>query len=309
LHPDKICDQISDAVVDACLKVDPYARVAVETMGGHGILTLTGEITMDERIDVAQVAGDAYRAMTYKDIGVQTNIVQQSDEISNKVDNGGAGDQGVMVGYACQDNPDFIPQELHLSRKLLENFKRDGKSQVVLDDGHLTSVVLSVQNESKEGLEAYVRKVLKSYGPIDSLYCNNIGSFSMGGFDADTGVTGRKIVVDAYGPRVPVGGGAFSGKDATKVDRSAAYMARWCALKLLHDSGADEVTVRLGYVIGSEYPLLQEACIDGRYQKIHEDCRPQAIIERFDLRTPIYQKTARYGAFGSGMFKWDRYDD
>jgi S-adenosylmethionine synthetase len=218
------------------------------------------------------------------------------------VDKGGAGDQGIMVGYACNENEIFIPAELYFCRKLLKPFEVDGKSQVVLEDGKIINVVLSVQGKTQEELHKY----LLDQGITAESYCNNTGSFEIGGFEADAGVTGRKIVCDAYGPRVPVGGGAFSGKDPTKVDRSGAYMARYIALHLLKERGAKEVMVKIGYVIGKAEPLLKQAIIDGVEETFNYDCRPQAIIETLDLRKPMFRKTAEIGPFGNNIFSWEK---
>jgi len=305
-HPDKICDQISDAILDDCLKQDPNSRVAIETMGGHGIITITGELTTKAFSYMDRIAKKVYKDLGHTDeIGVQVNVVSQSPDISQGVDSGGAGDQGIMVGYACNENEAKIPQELYLAREILKPFQADGKSQVVLnDDGTINNIVLSVQGKTREELEIHLKKTIKD---DYAYYCNNTGSFDIGGFDADSGCTGRKIVVDAYGPRIPVGGGAFSGKDASKVDRSGAYMARWIALKLLEEHKADDAIVRLGYVIGRSEPLLREAVVDGQVFNLEEyDCRPQAIIERFNLRKPIYQDTAANGHFGFiGEYPWE----
>ncbi len=304
-HPDKICDSISDAVVDACLARDKYSRVAIETVGGHGKIMLMGEVTSLVKVDFAQLALDKYNQLTGLEIKVLTNIVAQSPEIQQKVDNGGAGDQGLMIGYACNENESYLPQEMYLARKLLEGFKVDGKSQVVMEGEKILNVVLSVQGKTQQELEKHVIKTLPS--ATQSMYCNNIGKFEIGGFESDSGCTGRKIVVDAYGGRVPVGGGAFSGKDPTKVDRSAAYMARWIALQLLKKYGAKEVMVKLGYVIGKAEPLLQVALIDDKEEKLTDfDCRPQAIIEKFDLLRPIYNDLAENGHFGRSELPWEK---
>jgi len=297
LHPDKICDQISDLLLDEYLKVDPRARVAIETIGGHGQIGLYGEVTAKSEVNIKKIVKDYYKKLTGQNIRVQSFITVQSPEISQGVDHGGAGDQGIMVGYACNENEQKIPQEMYLARKLLEGFDVDAKSQVTIEKGQISSVVLSVQGKTREEL---IRHVLESGIKVNKkqIYANNTGSFEIGGFDADSGCTGRKIVVDAYGPRVPVGGGAFSGKDATKVDRSAAYMARWIALKLLKKYGAKEVLVYLGYVIGKAEPLIKMALVDGKETSFRYDCRPQAIIERFDLRKPIFLETAKEGHMG-----------
>jgi len=314
-HPDKICDQISDAIVDACLEQDPMSRVAVETMGGHGTIVLTGEVTTKAVIDFSSIAKKVYFELTKKEIGVLTNIVKQSSDISMGVDRGGAGDQGIMIGYACNENESYVPNELFLARDLLEPFEVDAKSQVTMVGDKITDVVLSVQGKTRDELQNYLiswfgQHLLYCNKKLPNTYCNNTGAFNLGGFDADSGVTGRKIVVDAYGPRVPVGGGAFSGKDPTKVDRSGAYMARWIALNLLKKHGAKEVLVKLAYVIGKPEPIMMKALIDYREVQLlgygDFNCRPQAIIERFDLRRPIYQQTARQGHFGYDEYPWEK---
>jgi len=316
-HPDKICDQISDAIVDECLRQDENSRVAIEVVGGHGIVVLMGEVTTKAITDFSSIAKKVYFDLMGKEIGVLTNIVKQSPDISQGVDYGGAGDQGIMIGYACTENEMRIPQEMYLARKLLEPFVVDGKSQVTIDGGKVTEIVLSVQGKTQEELLEYVGGFMAKVLPdnvMPDVYCNNTGAFNLGGFDADSGVTGRKIVVDAYGPRIPVGGGAFSGKDPTKVDRSGAYMARWIALQNLYKYEAEEVLVKLAYVIGKSEPIMAESTIQtpGSFGStrgsltvgIDYDCRPDAIIERFDLRKPIYQETAKYGSFGRN-YPWE----
>ena len=299
MHPDKICDQVSDLILDEYLKQDPFSRVAVETVGGHGLIALFGEVTSKGRVDYATIVKKYYKKLTKKDIKVISHIATQSPEIAQGVDNGGAGDQGIMIGYACRENDAQLPQEVYLARKLLEGFDVDGKSQVTLENGKLTSVVISVQGKTHKQLKAHVKNCGLDLDP-KKIFANYTGAFAIGGFDADSGCTGRKIVVDAYGPRVPVGGGAFSGKDATKVDRSAAYMARWIALELLKKSGAGEVMVKIGYAIGKAEPVIKTALIDGRKTAFGYDCRPQAIIEQFALRKPIYLDLAKNGHFGRG---------
>jgi S-adenosylmethionine synthetase len=305
LHPDKICDQISDVLLDAYLKQDPYARVAIEAVGGHGNIALFGEVTSEHKINHEAVIRKYYKKITGQNVKISSNIVKQSPEISQGVDQGGAGDQGIMIGYACSDNESYLPQEMYLCRRLLDGFDQDGKSQVTIENGKITSVVLSVQGKTQIELKQHVADVgIK----IDqsNIFANNTGSFEMGGFEADSGCTGRKIVVDAYGPRVPVGGGAFSGKDPTKVDRSAAYMARWIALQLLNKYGAKEVIVKLGYAIGHRQPLIKSAYVDNGEVSFDYDCRPFAIIERFNLREPIYADLAKNGHFGRKNLAWEQ---
>jgi S-adenosylmethionine synthetase len=309
-HPDKICDQISDAILDECLKQDPMSRVAVETMGGHGKIFLTGEITTKALVNYKLVAKEIYRDLLNKNIEVFSNIVSQAPEIAQGVNKGGAGDQGIMIGYACNENYQKIPQELYIARRLLKPYKTDAKSQVTLNGHGIKKIVLSVQGKEQQDLIDHIDTFMAMYYPSNTfpeVYCNNTGSFITGGFDADSGVTGRKIVVDAYGPRVPVGGGAFSGKDATKVDRSAAYMARWIALKE-QKNGSKEVLIKIAYVIGKIEPIMVAMCVEGVEYDISKeyDCRPEAIIERFDLRKPIYRDLSKNGHFGRNELAWEK---
>ena len=304
-HPDKICDRISDAILDECLKQDPDTRAAIETMGGHGIITVTGELTTTAFVDIPEVVKRVYG----KDIGVQTNIVRQSPEIAQGVDTGGAGDQGIMVGYACNDNDELVPQEYYLARKLARriyaDYPFDGKTQVTLLEDGKVRVVASFQHADKKALENLFKDFFKSLNiEIEDLHCNPAGNWVVGGFDADAGLTGRKLAVDNYGPRVPLGGGAFSGKDATKVDRSAAYMARYIAVGLLKENNAKEVLVRLAYAIGYDQPLEATAIIDGKVETIEGyDISPKEIIRLLDLKKPQFSKTAEWGHMGNN-FKW-----
>lgn len=290
-HPDKICDLIADNIVIECLNQDLESRCAIEVLGGHGQVVISGEVTTKAIVDYCKITRDFYKSHCGKDIGVMCNIVTQSPDIALGVDRGGAGDQGIMYGYACDENDLKIPQEMYLARKLLEPFKVDAKSQVTIEDGLVTDVVLSVQGMEQEALQEYVRVFLNSFNVRCSkylnVYCNWTGKFEIGGFDADCGVTGRKIVVDQYGARVPVGGGAFSGKDFTKVDRSAAYFARWIALDLLKNSSAHEVLVEIAYCIGKSEPLMVTASLDGYKHDVSDryDCRPQSIIKFFKDKT------------------------
>lgn len=308
-HPDKLCDRISDAILDAYLAQDPYSRVAAETCGGHGVVFVTGEITSKGDVDIEkivhEIAGD--------EIEVHTKIVKQSPEIAQGVDTGGAGDQGIMIGYATDETPELLPLEVVLARRLnqfiYEEYSYDGKTQVTLDpEGEVESIVASFQNVSKEDLTRKVEEFIKERGLSGKLelHINPAGDWNQGGFDADTGLTGRKLIVDNYGPRVAIGGGCFSGKDATKVDRSAAYIARRIAVDYLKKRGAHEVLVRLAYAIGYAEPLEKTVIIDGKVEEIEGyDLTPNGIIEYLDLRRPIYAKTAEYGHFGNG-FDWDK---
>lgn len=310
MHPDKICDRISDAILDACLKQDPDSRVAIETMGGHGIITITGELTTKAYVNMRQIArdivGDKY--------GVQVNVVQQSPEIANGVDTGGAGDQGIMIGYATNETAERLPLEVTLSRSLnrflYERWPYDGKTQITIDeDNHIVSVVASFQNAPHDKLLAAVWEWLDSRGAHRAhtiVHVNPAGDWSIGGFEADTGLTGRKLAVDNYGPSIPLGGGCFSGKDPSKVDRSAAYMARKVATDYLKARNAHEVFVRLAYAIGYNQPVEATVIIDGKPEEVSPgyDLSPLGIINHLNLKRPIYSKTAEYGHFGHG-FDWE----
>lgn len=310
-HPDKVCDQISDAILDACLEQDPMSRVAIETMGGHNLITITGELTTNAYVDipviVRRIIGDKY--------GIQTNIVKQSPEIANGVDTGGAGDQGIMVGYACRENEERIPQETYLARDLCKfiyrMFKEDGKTQITINENkEIVAVVASFCNASTSALKVIVDAWLNHKLEINNqpkIFINPAGDWNQGGFDADTGVTGRKLAVDNYGPQIPIGGGAFSGKDATKVDRSAAYMARKMAVHYLDHLGANEVIVKLAYSIGVADPVMISVEADGKLIEIGDswDLTPKGIIDQLELRKPQFQTTAEWGHFGNG-FAWDK---
>ena len=308
-HPDKLCDQISDAILDAYLAEDPDARVAAETCGGHGVVFVTGEITStadDINIEkiVRRIAGD--------DIEVHAKIVKQSPEIAQGVDTGGAGDQGIMIGYATDETPEMLPREVVLSHALNEaiykKYPYDGKTQVTIaPDGSIDSIVASFQNVDQETLTKEVQDFIKANnlkGRLE-LHINPAGDWQQGGFDADTGLTGRKLIVDNYGPAVAIGGGCYSGKDPSKVDRSAAYMARRIAVDYLEKRHAHEVLVRLAYAIGYAEPLEKTVIIDGQPEEITGyDLTPRGIIKYLDLKRPIYEETAKYGHYGHA-FPWD----
>lgn len=318
-HPDKLCDQISDAILDAYLKVDPQARVAVETCGGHGKIFIVGEITSTTKIPADQIIKIVQRITGDDNLEVSLNLVQQSPEIAQGVDTGGAGDQGIMIGYACDETPEFLPLEVILARRLnqyiYEKHPYDGKTQVTLRDTRqgstVNSIVASFQNVPQNNLKSLVTDFISQNNLTASdqkitLHINPAGDWHQGGFEADTGLTGRKLIVDNYGPRIPIGGGAFSGKDPSKVDRSAAYMARRIAVDYLRQRKAHEVFVRLAYAIGYTEPLECSVIIDGQAEQVNGyDLTPQGIIKHLDLLRPIYEPTARYGHFGEG-FDWDK---
>lgn len=309
-HPDKLCDQISDAILDAYLAKDAQARVAVEACGGHGTVFLTGEVRSRAKIDAIKIV----KRLTGEDTKVIVRIAEQSPEIAAGVDTGGAGDQGVMIGYACAETPELLPLEVVLSRRLnqflYERWPFDGKTQVTLLGSEIIAVVASFQHAPTAELKAAVEEWLQmqEYAPLTGapkLHINPAGDWHIGGFKADAGLTGRKLIVDNYGPRVPIGGGAFSGKDATKVDRSAAYMARRIAVDYLRKHQAQEVLVRLAYAIGYDQPVEATAIVDGQEHDIADyDLSPRGIIKHLKLTRPTYEPTARYGHFGEG-FDWD----
>lgn len=308
-HPDKLCDRISDAILDAYLTKDPDARVAAETCGGHDVVFVTGEITSTAEVDIPAIV----KKIAGENLEVHTKIVKQSPEIAQGVDTGGAGDQGIMVGYACDDTPELLPREVVLARRLnqfiYQKHPYDGKTQITLaPNGEVESIVASFQNVSSKILKQLVEAFIKKYqltGKLE-LHLNPAGDWNQGGFDADTGLTGRKLIVDNYGPGVAIGGGCYSGKDPSKVDRSAAYMARRVAVDYLRQRHAHEVIVRLAYAIGKAEPLEKTVIIDGKPEEITGyDLTPRGIIKYLDLKRPIYAKTAEYGHFGEG-FDWDK---
>lgn len=311
-HPDKIADQISDAILDAHLREDPLARVAVDVAGGHGKVFVTGEVTSTAKnVDVAAIV----RRLA-GDVELIEHIAAQSPEIAAGVDTGGAGDQGIMIGYATNETAEYLPLEVVLARRLnqylYEKWPYDGKTQVTLDGDRIVHIVASFQHAPQAELIKQIHAWLEGddLAAADTahldIYANPAGDWEIGGFDADAGLTGRKLAVDNYGPRIPVGGGAFSGKDPSKVDRSAAYMARKIAIDYLKSRQATEVYVRLAYAIGVAEPMEVTIIVDGIAEKgVGYDVTPNGIIDCLDLRRPIYEQTARYGHFGQG-FDWEK---
>lgn len=330
-HPDKICDQISDAILDECLKQDPSSRVAVETFGSHGLLVVGGEITSNAKVDFEKIARQVYRDIGHKDeLKVVVNIAAQSPDIAMGVDTGGAGDQGIMYGYADDETVEFLPKGLLLVHALTNGLERlrkggeipwlkpDGKAQVTVDGDKIKTVLVSCQHDEEVSHSQISRTLVETLvGPaVGDLFnieilVNPTGKFTQGGFSADAGLTGRKIMVDTYGGLIPHGGGCFSGKDPTKVDRSAAYMARFAAKNIVANGFAKKCLVSVAYAIGRAEPLMVEAInekgenLAGLVSKKF-DFRPKAIIERLDLRRPIYFQTAAYGHFGKPDLPWER---
>jgi S-adenosylmethionine synthetase len=367
-HPDKVADQVSDAILDAIFKQDPRSRVAAETLTNTGLVVLAGEITTNAHVDYIQVARDTIKrigydnteyGIDYKGCAIMVCYDKQSNDIAQGVDqasddhlNTGAGDQGLMFGYACQETPELMPAPIYYAHRLMERqaqLRRDGrlpflrpdaKSQVTMryvngKPHSIDTVVLSTQHspdqsESQTKMktsfnEAIIEEIIKPVLPkewlIDTKYLiNPTGRFVVGGPQGDCGLTGRKIIVDTYGGACPHGGGAFSGKDPSKVDRSAAYAARYVAKNVVAAGLATQCQVQVAYAIGVARPMNitinthgTGVIADDKIATLvneHFDLRPKGIIQMLDLLRPIYEKTAAYGHFGRNEpdFTWEKTD-
>ena len=356
-HPDKVSDQISDAVLDACLADDPNSRVACEVFCTTGQVVVGGEITTTTYIDIQDIVRRKIDEIGYREgmgfdsnCGVLNAIHSQSPDIAMGVDIGGAGDQGIMFGGAVKETPELMPLAIVLAREILVRLTKmtrskelawarpDSKSQVTLaydENGkvdHVDTVVVSVQHNPdvtqeqirEEVIEKVIKPVLESYNldpaQVKKFHINPTGRFVIGGPHGDTGVTGRKIIVDTYGGYFRHGGGAFSGKDPSKVDRSAAYAARWVAKNVVAADLADKCEIQLSYAIGVVEPTSIKVDTFGTGKKSNQelvdlirkyfDLRPAGIIKMLDLRRPIYKQTAAYGHFGRNDLDlpWERLD-
>ncbi|KKW39290.1 MAG: S-adenosylmethionine synthase [Parcubacteria group bacterium GW2011_GWA1_54_9] len=300
-HPDKRCDFIADSILDAYLAGDKRSRVAIEVMGGHRLVTINGEVTSAAKPDIMAVV----KGIVGEEYKVIENIVLQSPEIARGVDTGGAGDQGIMKGYATSETESLMPLEYELARnlcqKIYEKYPLDGKTQVTIENGVPTVVVASFQNTTNDKLLPLVQSIITA----KEYLINPAGEWKQGGFDADTGVSGRKLIVDNYGPELTIGGGSFSGKDYTKVDRSAAYMARRIAVRLLTERKAKTVHTKIAYAIGKAEPVMAVALVDGVEEAIiGYDLSPHGIKNALALDTVRYADTCVWGHFGRG-FVWD----
>lgn len=300
-HPDKICDFIADSILDAYLEGDKESRVAVEVMGGHNLITINGEVTSRAKPDVENLV----KNIVGKDYKIISNIVLQSSEIARGVDIGGAGDQGIMKGYATSETPEFLPLEYVLARdlcrKIYEKYPYDGKTQVTTENNKVKTVVASFQNTKNAELLEFVKSLIHA----EEYLINPAGEWAQGGFDADTGLSGRKLIIDNYGPEVSIGGGSFSGKDYTKVDRSGAYIARKIAVEILKKRNAKEVYTKLAYAIGKSEPVMAVAVVDGKEEEIiGYDLSPRGIREYLKLDKVKFTDTSSWGHFGRG-FEWE----
>lgn len=302
-HPDKICDFIADSILDAFLEGDKDSRVAVEVMGGHGLITVNGEVTSNASPNLEPLV----KKIVGEDYNVVIKLSKQSSEISRGVDTGGAGDQGVMKGYATAETESMMPREYELARslcmKIYEKYPYDGKVQVTLEGDKVKTVVASFQNSKNEDLLSLVQSIIKA----EEYLINPAGEWVQGGFDADTGLSGRKIVIDNYGPEIPIGGGSFSGKDCTKVDRSGAYMARKIAVDIIKSGKAKEVFVKVAYAIGKAEPVMAVVFLDGKEENIEGyDLTPKGIKKMLALENVKFKETSRWGHFGRSGFPWEK---
>ena len=351
-HPDKLCDGISDAILDECLKQDKNSRVAMETFAANNNITIAGQLTTNATIDVEKIVREKIKEigydnsetdMDYRTCNINIDIEKQSPDIALGVDVGGAGDQGIMFGYACDETENYMPYAIDvahkLSRRLTEVrkngtvpfFRPDGKTQVTVEyeDGkpkRIETILVSTQHldtvTTEEVKQAVIENVIKAVVPSNmmdektNIYVNPTGRFVIGGPYGDTGLTGRKIIVDTYGGYARHGGGAFSGKDASKVDRSAAYMLRHIAKNMVANGYAKKCEIQVSYAIGMKEPL--SVCVNtfGTSTKTEEelveliknkfDLTPAGIIKYLGLQEPIYTQTTNYGHFGKDSLPWEK---
>ncbi len=351
-HPDKLCDTISDTILDECLKQDKNSRVAVETFASGNEIVIAGQITSNANIDIEKLTREKIKEIgfdnekidiDYKTCKIHINITKQSPDIAMGVDVGGAGDQGIMFGFACDETENYMPYAIDMAHKLSKRLTQvrkdkiipylrpDGKTQVTVEyedekPKRIETILISTQHEEnitqeqlKEDIKEYVIKYIIPENMIDNntkIYINPTGRFVIGGPLGDTGLTGRKIIVDTYGGYARHGGGAFSGKDPSKVDRSAAYMLRHIAKNLVANGYAKKCEIQVSYAIGMKEPLSINVNTFGTGNKTEQeliqiiknnfDLTPDGIIEYLDLKKPIYSQTTNYGHFGKENLSWEK---
>ena len=351
-HPDKLCDFISDSILDACLEQDENSRVAIETFASKNLITIAGQITTNAKINVEQIARDRIKEIgydneqtdiDYRTCKVEVNITTQSQDIAMGVDIGGAGDQGIMFGYACDETPNYMPFAIEMAHRLARKLTKvrrnneisylrpDGKTQVTVEyEGdkpkRIETILISNQHLETMNMEQMkediIEKVIKPVIPTEyidkntKIYVNPTGRFVIGGPLGDTGLTGRKIIVDTYGGYSRNGGGAFSGKDASKVDRSASYMLRHIAKNIVANGYSKKCEIQIAYAIGMEQPLSvyvdtfgtatipEEQIVEIIKNKF--DLSPKGMIEYLNLKKPIYKQTTNYGHFGKEEMTWEK---
>lgn len=354
-HPDKVCDQISDAILDECLKQDPYSRVACECFATTDLVVIGGEITTNAKVDYEQVARDVLKeigydneekGIDYRTCQIQVVLDSQSSDIAlgTNEDVGGAGDQGIMFGFASQETKDYMPLAISIAHQLVEYAsslrhagqfewsRPDMKAQVTIDytnkEPVIDTILMSIQHDpdyNEAEFKSFIKneimdEVVKKYGLNTDyrVFINPTGRFVIGGPHGDTGLTGRKIIVDTYGGYARHGGGAFSGKDPSKVDRSAAYMARYIAKNVVAANMCDQIEIQFSYAIGVKEPtsiyidtfdsekISKDIILEAIKKEF--DLTPRGIIRTLDLRTPIYKQTAAYGHFGKASLPWEKLD-
>ena len=351
-HPDKVCDSISDSILDACLEQDKESRVAVETFVSKNQVVIAGQITTKAQIDIEKIARETIKEigydneatdMDYRTCKIEVNVTKQSPDIALGVDVGGAGDQGIMFGYACDETEEYMPYAIAMAHKLsyqltkarktgeIPYLRPDGKTQVTVEyendrPKRIEAILISTQHKPEVAIETLredikqkvINKVIPS-GMMDEntkIYINPTGRFVIGGPLGDTGLTGRKIIVDTYGGYARHGGGAFSGKDATKVDRTASYMLRHIAKNIVANGYAAKCEIQISYGIGMEEPISMHIDTFGTGKKTEEellkmikekfDLTPKGMIEYLSLKEPIYKKTTNYGHFGKDNSTWEK---
>jgi len=331
-HPDKVCDQICDSILDAYLRKDPLSHVAIESLGTGNELVIAGEVLSSAEVNVGNIANNVYSDIGYDNrINIIDKISKQSEQLRNVVNHGKAGDQGIMYGFACNAGTNYLPDGIFLINEIARNVDRlrtetdellpDGKVQLTFDKNAITNLTISIQHRPESDLlklkSLFETKIVNDFlssWTVRQFHFNYNSNFIKGGFQNDTGLSGRKIIIDTYGGLAPHGGGSFSGKDPTKMDRTGAYMARFVAKNVVANNLANECTVAIAYGFGVEEPIMVSLNTEDKMQdkilldhiKSVFDFRPQAIIERLDLRNTSFRPTSVYGHFSDPNYEWER---